>query len=186
VETREPKAVAAAGVTQYEHGEGAETDQAFAELWEPLGQTVQITLPIAAMLPESYVPDMNLRLQLYRRMARLRSEAEIGDMKQELEDRFGPLPEEALDLLFQLRLKVLALAAGVDTIAIDSDQIVVRYGELSQVDRQSVSRKLGGQARLGRHQAWLELDGGGRWRETLVQTLEVLSAARQQHVLTPA
>ena len=50
---------------------------------------MQITLPIAALLPESYVPDVGLRLQLYRRMARLRTEAEIEDMRRELKTALG-------------------------------------------------------------------------------------------------
>jgi transcription-repair coupling factor (superfamily II helicase) len=151
-------------------------------LEEPLGKAIQITLPLPAFLPEDYAGDADLRLQLYRRLARLCSEKEIAEMQHELEDRFGPLPEAATLLLYQLRLKALALAAGVESIATDSDQVVVRYGQLSQTDRQYVSRRLGGEVRLGRVQAWLPLDDRGVWQKTLVRVLEVLGQARTMHV----
>jgi len=73
---------------------------------------VQINLPLDAHLPEYYVPDGSLRLQLYRRLAGLTIKKGIDDMQSELEDRFGPLPVEAENLFYQLRLKVDAMTAG--------------------------------------------------------------------------
>jgi transcription-repair coupling factor (superfamily II helicase) len=65
---------------------------------ESLERTVQISLPLAAYLPESYVPDSALRLQLYRRLAGATTALEVDSLRMELEDRFGPLPEEGQNL----------------------------------------------------------------------------------------
>ena len=151
---------------------------AVATLLEPLDKTVQVTLPLSAFLPEHYISEPELRLKLYRRMARLRSLEDVADMQHELQDRFGPLPEEADLLMFQLRLKVLALGAGVTSIATDSGQIVVRVGTLSQAGRQYVGRKLAGRGRLGRDQIWLPLSKSSTWTETLLDVLHILAEAR--------
>ncbi|MBC8249406.1 MAG: transcription-repair coupling factor, partial [Anaerolineales bacterium] len=79
----------------------------------PLAPSVSIDLPLPAFIPRDYVPDPPLRLRLYRRMAGLATMDEIEEMERELKDRFGDLPEATTNLLYQLRLKVLALRAGV-------------------------------------------------------------------------
>ena len=159
-----------------------------ATLLEPLDWTVQIALPMPAYLPEKYVFGSELRLKLYQRMARLRSEEEIEAMKQELLDRFGPLPPEAQNLLSQLQFKVWALRGGVESIAVESGQIVVRFGSLSQGDRQYVASRLSGQARFGKHQIWLPFEGYQDWPTLLMDTLKVLAgvAARNKTAQTQA
>jgi transcription-repair coupling factor (superfamily II helicase) len=62
--------------------------------WSP-----QITIGTAVMIPESYVPDLQLRLALYRRLADLETPEQIDAFGAELIDRFGPLPEEVQHLL---------------------------------------------------------------------------------------
>ncbi len=160
-----------------------EVQQFASVLLEPLERTVQVSLPIPAFLPEDYIGDAELRLKLYRRMARLRSEHDIVDMQQEMEDRFGPLPPEATQLMYQLRVKVLALEANVESIATDSGQIVIRFGQLSEADRLYISRMLSGKGRLGREQIWLPLDERGAWPDLLLEALGTLSAARSTHIV---
>jgi transcription-repair coupling factor (superfamily II helicase) len=74
--------------------------------------SVTIDLPLPAYLPTDYVADDTLRLQLYRRLGGLGSNQAIEDIEQELQDRFGPLPEPARNLMFQLRIKVMAQKAA--------------------------------------------------------------------------
>ena len=150
---------------------------------EPLERLVQVSLPIPAFLPEDYIEDAELRLKLYRRMARLRTEHDIADMRQEMEDRFGPLPPEAEQLMFQLRVKVLALQGGVESIATDSGQFVIRFGQISDADRLHINRVLAGRGRLGRDQIWLARDESGAWRDLLIETLGILIVARSAHVV---
>jgi transcription-repair coupling factor (superfamily II helicase) len=147
---------------------------------QPLEQSVQINLPLAAYLPDEYVPDSNLRLQLYRRLAGLTSETAIDDLLLELKDRFGPLPDEAENLFYQLRLKIHALAAGAKTIATEEGQVVVRADSLEQLDRVALQRRLGDRARVARRAVWFPLDGDERWRTVLVATLQAIDEGLQE------
>jgi transcription-repair coupling factor (superfamily II helicase) len=141
---------------------------------QPLEQTVQISLPLAAYLPDSYVLDSALRLQLYRRLAGLTSEEEVHDLRTELQDRFGTPPEEAENLFYQLQLKLLALAAGVKAINTEEEQIVARADSLEEVDRTWLQRRLGERARVARRAVWLPWDEEERWRTTLVAVLQAI------------
>lgn len=142
---------------------------------QPLEKTVQISLPLDAYLPEPYLPDSTLRLQLYRRLAGVTSEDELDEMRTELEDRFGPLPPEAEDLFFQLRLKLHALAADVKAIATEEGQVVVRADSLEEVDRDWLQRRLGDRARVSRRAIWLSIEQEDRWRTTLVAVLQAVA-----------
>jgi transcription-repair coupling factor (superfamily II helicase) len=142
---------------------------------QPLEQAVQINLPLAAYLPESYVPDGKLRLQLYRRLAGLTTEKEIDDLRAELEDRFGKLPEEAENLCFQLRLKLDAVRAGAKVITTEEGQIMIRADSLEDLDRVWLQRRLGDRARVARRAIWFPLDEDGRWRTVLIATLQAIA-----------
>ena len=153
---------------------GAGEDTA-AALVMPLEQAVRINLPMDARLPESYVADDELRLQLYRRLAGLTNQSGVGELRLELQDRFGPLPEEAENLFYQLRLKLHALAARVETISVEEEQVVARAKSLEEVDRSWLQRRLGDRARVARRAVWLPLDGDDRWRTTLTAVLQAMA-----------
>jgi transcription-repair coupling factor (superfamily II helicase) len=142
---------------------------------QPLEKSVQISLPLDAYLPDSYVPDSTLRLQLYRRLATVTREEEIDDMRAELEDRFGTIPLETESLFYQLRLKLYALDAEVKVIATEEGQIVVRADSLEELDRDWLQRRLGDRARVARRAVWLPLDEEERWRVTLVAVLQAIA-----------
>ncbi len=73
-----------------------------------LPDEVDLNLPFEAYLPDRYVPEASLKLELYRKMSRARSEDEFLALHGELQDRFGPLPPEAEDLLDVCRIRALA------------------------------------------------------------------------------
>jgi transcription-repair coupling factor (superfamily II helicase) len=75
--------------------------------------TPEINIGLAGAISEDYVADAGVRINLYARLARLRDAQEVEDFAEELEDRFGPLPEDAAALLDVARLQALAKAAGV-------------------------------------------------------------------------
>ena len=77
----------------------------------------EIRLPIPARLPDEYVPSVNQRLVLYKRLASCREDAEVDRIRDEILDRFGPLPSEGENLLRVIRLKVMARKLGV--LAVD-------------------------------------------------------------------
>jgi transcription-repair coupling factor (superfamily II helicase) len=143
-------------------------------LVQPLEQAVRINLPLDAYLPEDYVSDGALRLQLYRRLAGLTSQAEIDDLRSELQDRFGPLPTQGENLFFQLRLKLHALSAGVKTITVEEGQVLVRADSLEEMDRAWLQRRLGERARVARRAVWMPMDENDRWPMALVAVLQAM------------
>ncbi len=152
------------------HMDGREGDAAPRE-------TITIDLPIPTYIPTDYVPDMALRIQLYRRMADVADEAEIDDLAAELADRFGPLPPPAENLMVQLRVKLMALRAGVDAVISDGGQISIRVAGLDEIDRRSLQGRLGHDVRVSRMAVWLPRDGEN-WQETLPDVLERLVEER--------
>jgi transcription-repair coupling factor (superfamily II helicase) len=81
---------------------------------EPLEPEININMP--ALIPESYMPDIDQRLTAYRRLAKMTELKEIADFKTELIDRFGALTTETANLLLKIMLRVLAIKAGVKRI----------------------------------------------------------------------
>ncbi|MCB1496782.1 MAG: transcription-repair coupling factor, partial [Bauldia sp.] len=90
--------------------------------WSP-----QITVGTSIMIPEPYVPDLQLRLGLYRRLADLRDSAEIEAFAAELIDRFGPLPEEVEHLLQLVTIKALCRRANVEKVDAGPKGAVVTF-----------------------------------------------------------
>ena len=79
----------------------------------PLAATAEVELRLPALLPESYVADVPVRLALYKRLAAAPDNAAIDALTEEIVDRFGPLPPPATNLLRVARLKLVARAIGI-------------------------------------------------------------------------
>jgi len=79
--------------------------------WSP-----QISLGMPVMIPEHYVPDLQVRMQLYRQLGDLADAREIDAAGAELIDRFGPLPDEVEALLKVILIKALCRAANVEKV----------------------------------------------------------------------
>ncbi|HTR01069.1 MAG TPA: transcription-repair coupling factor [Candidatus Acidoferrum sp.] len=86
------------------------------DLDQPLRTNTEINLRIPALLPDTYLPDVHGRLMIYKRLASVGSEAELQEMKVELIDRFGLLPEPAQNLLALTRLRLAAEKLGIRKI----------------------------------------------------------------------
>lgn len=134
---------------------------------------VRIDLPLAVSLPEDYVPSTMLRLRMYRRLAELQTVQQIDEVAQELVDRFGPMPKVTENLIYQLRLKVLAQAAGIGMIGLENGRLVLRAasGEFSDVEE--FGARLGPQVTLGKREIVVPFEAG--WREMLLRVLETLA-----------
>ena len=76
----------------------------------------QVSLGISVLIPESYVADLNLRMDLYRRVSRLESDAESEAFAAELIDRFGSVPEEVENLLATVAIKRMCRTANIEKI----------------------------------------------------------------------
>ncbi|MBA4782180.1 MAG: transcription-repair coupling factor [Rhizobiales bacterium] len=90
--------------------------------WSP-----QITVGTPVLIPETYVPDLNLRLQLYRRLADLADAKEIDGFGADLIDRFGPLPEEVEHLLKIVFIKGLCRVANVEKVDAGPKGLVLTF-----------------------------------------------------------
>ncbi|MBN1250122.1 MAG: transcription-repair coupling factor [Anaerolineae bacterium] len=154
---------------------------------EPLG-SITIELPLAVGLPTTYVPDDALRLQLYRRLAEMTTEEDVAQLRAELQDRFGPLPIMAQNMIYQLRLKLLAREARIPAIAVESGQIVLKPPWLKDMDPGEIARlrrELQEQARVGRREIWLPLSWDeSRWQGNLEHVLTQLASWWEEE--TPA
>ncbi len=151
-----------------------------------LPDNVLIDLPLATYIPTDYVPDTQLRLRLYRRMATLDTLAEIDEMAAELADRFGPIPDPVHNLLYQLRAKSLGQMAGVNAVVTEVGQIRIRIAELGGMDRYRLQRYLGENVRVSKSAIWLKKDRGTHeWQIELVQVLEKLRLFERTPGATP-
>jgi len=76
--------------------------------WAP-----QINLGVPVLIPEDYVPDLDVRLGLYRRLSGLQTKVELEGFAAELIDRFGALPKEVNTLMLVVRIKAMCKRAGI-------------------------------------------------------------------------
>ncbi|HUF35617.1 MAG TPA: transcription-repair coupling factor [Gemmatimonadales bacterium] len=81
-----------------------------------------VVLDRPAHLPDGYVPDDDVKLDLYRRLARAEASGEIDGLRDELRERFGPLPGEAEMLLDMARLRVMGAALGLQNVLVRGDE----------------------------------------------------------------
>ncbi len=138
--------------------------------------SVSLDLPLDAYLPEDYVPDAAVRLRLYQRMAASLTPVQVRDMAREMQDRFGPLPPPAANLLEVVRLKALALAAGVESIRSPEHEIAIQTREeraIPQPTRLRLQRKYGDLVKVTPHQVRINRARAGvRWKDILAGVLE--------------
>jgi transcription-repair coupling factor (superfamily II helicase) len=92
------------------------------EQWSP---TINVGLPV--LLPETYVPDLQVRLGLYRRLSGLHESADLENFSAELADRFGPLPEEVKHLLTVVQIKNYCRRAGIAQVDAGPKGAVVSF-----------------------------------------------------------
>ncbi len=88
-----------------------------------------VDLPVEAHLPDDYVPEEAQKLELYRRLARARDAGDLAAFRQELTDRFGPMPGPVVRLVEVAELRLTAEAAGVASMSREEGLLVVRFGE---------------------------------------------------------
>jgi len=135
-----------------------------------------VDLAVSAFLPDDYVPDSQLRLRLYRRMARVESPAQVDGLTEELRDRFGEPPDPVTGLLYLLKVRVLAANAGVQGISGDRSRIAISLPLPLAPDSAAsiMAREPGSEARGTR--IWIQ--AAGDWKGQLVRVLRFLEGLR--------
>ncbi|MGD8732604.1 MAG: transcription-repair coupling factor, partial [Anaerolineales bacterium] len=136
-----------------------------------------IDLPIGSVIPENYIPNRDLRLQLYRRMAAMHSRSQIDSIRDELEDRFGPIPDPLINLLFQLEIKILATKAGIERVTTEGGQILIEVSPerplpALELDAEKIRRSKKG--------LWINARELDDWPDVLLHILEMMSKERSE------
>jgi transcription-repair coupling factor (superfamily II helicase) len=91
-------------------------------------QQAIVDLPLEAHLPDDYVADEAQKLELYRRLANARTAGDVAAFRQEVIDRFGPLPLPVQRLAEVAELRLAAEAVGIASMSREEGQLVVRFG----------------------------------------------------------
>ncbi len=133
------------------------------------GSTVELPLPVS--IPAEYVPDKDVRLGLYRRLAELQSMEDVDALSEEFKDRFGPLPEIVHNLFLQLKIKLLAEAARLASVTAENGQFALRFPE---GDIPASLPDLGELVRVGKTALWMQYISLPDWPEQLARVLEKL------------
>ena len=170
--TEQHGAIAAVGLELYNTmlREAVESQKTGAPVEMPAGLTLD--LPIEHFLPREYVPDEKLRLQVYHDLAAVEDEQSLEAAERNLADRFGKPPAPVRNLLYALRVKLMARAAGVAAIETDGDWLVTRLptgwnGDERRLEAQfrSILYVRFGKVRISLTQA------GAQWKERLIDVL---------------
>ena len=166
-------------------------EEAVAELQEqgrdgaasiaPAQELPRLELPVAASLPETYIPHTPTRLALYQRFAKVRERSALPDLRAELRDRFGPLPPPVENLLTLLDLRALAAAVGIESILHTQTGITLNLREEVGSARIPLQRALGPAASVGNRQIKLSMRAlGDPWLPRLTRALERLQVFRER------
>jgi len=165
-------AIAAVGLELYNSmlRDAVESQKTGTPIEMPAGLTLD--LPLEHFLPREYVPDEKLRLQVYHDLAAVDDEERLAAAERNLVDRFGKLPSPVRNLLYALRVKLLARAAGVTAVESDGDWLVMRLpvgwnGDERRLESQfrSILYVRFGKVRISITQA------GAQWKDRLIDVL---------------
>jgi transcription-repair coupling factor (superfamily II helicase) len=100
----------------------------------------QLNLGLNIRIPADYVPEENQRLQMYKRVARVETESQLGDVTAEMTDRYGPPPPAVRNLLDYASLKLLCMKVGVNAIERKRDIVTLKFQQNATVDPEQLAR----------------------------------------------
>ena len=140
---------------------------------------VSVDLPLSIGIPVDYIPDQTMRIKLYRRLADMQDEEGVQAMQDEFIDRFGALPEPLENLFYQMRVKLRAEMAGITSVAMEGEQIVLRYPQLPEGATRTLPN-IGMGIRAGKNAYWMPAAGGPKaWKDKLLEALGEIIAVWQ-------
>ena len=140
---------------------------------------VSVDLPLQAHLPAEYVTDEAARLSLYQRLAAVKREGDLGEMVEEVQDRFGPLPVEAQNLFYLVNVKLVAAELGISSVSTVEDEIVIKLDGTPLTLRNRLQRQYGPKIRVLSNQIRLQRGRGDGWLLVLQQILEEVREAAE-------
>ena len=98
----------------------------------------EININLSSYFSEDYIPAIDQRLMLYKRLSGVTELKELSDIKEELVDRYGEVPEEAQNILLKIMLKIMAIKAGIKRLDISAQQMQVYFSERHQKNPQGI------------------------------------------------
>ena len=145
------------------------------ELVEGAEEPTRVELPINAGIPEDYIEHLPTRLSVYQRLAKLTERRELPEIREELRDRFGPVPDEVENLLKVSELRAIAGAAGAESVIRSGEAIAITLRNAVGGAKAPLQRALGPSAQVGNAQIQMPLRPlGDQWLSRLTRTLERL------------
>jgi transcription-repair coupling factor (superfamily II helicase) len=132
-----------------------------------------IDLPLPAYIPEDYVTDLRIRLNLYQNMVMIDKAEQLETLVQEFNDRFGALPTEVKNLIYTVKVKVLATNAGIESISTERGTIILRLFECVKFDKKKLEIISREGLMIGNNQIRLNLRClEKKWQQVLEEVLE--------------
>ncbi len=135
--------------------------------------SIVLNLPLPAYIPDDWVEELALRLQIYRRIGSLTQPEEVHAMRDELLDRFGRLPQAVDGLLYQMEAKLLAQHAAATAVIVNATNVQIKLPYLAEINRDALADAIGSDARVTR--TAVEVPRDNAWRERLLKLLAQLS-----------
>ena len=141
-----------------------------------------IDLGLPASIPEELVPHMPARMAMYQRLARATTVDAVDDLPREFMERFGHrLPDELHNLLFGVRVRVLAKVAGVESVTRRAERVTLKLVDQVGGARIALERALGHGTTVGNQQVHVPLaQGHTPWGQALLEVLGELAAFRER------
>ncbi|MBL0941380.1 MAG: transcription-repair coupling factor, partial [Alphaproteobacteria bacterium] len=148
------------------------------------GWTPQINTGMPVLIPELYVPDLLVRLNLYRRLSELETSTEIEAFAAELIDRFGPLPFEVENLLQTIKMKQLCRTAGIEKLEAGPKGAVITFRDhtfsnpfelLNYMNTQAGTAKVRPDQKLSFIRPWQDLKSRIQGLHRLLEDLATLA-----------
>ena len=146
---------------------------------------VRVSLRLSAHIPEAYISHMPTRLAIYQRLTGVRDRKEVEDIRDELQDRFGSLPDIVANLLYLVDLKLQASKAGVESISLSGSTATFTLEDSVGGARLALEKALGAQTRVGNRQVHVTLRSKeDLWRKDLAGVLDRLLDFRETTLAT--
>jgi transcription-repair coupling factor (superfamily II helicase) len=97
-------------------------------------EAVHIDLNLESYLPDDYIPDTKLKMEIYRKINRISSNREVEEIEKELVDRFGPIPHQVKNLLVESEVRIAAQASNIRSLVRVNGSIIFQIESLKKAE----------------------------------------------------
>lgn len=138
--------------------------------------TVSVDLKLNAYIDQDYIENTRARFNIYQRLAKCDSIETEKEIKEELADRFGEIPQETANLLYIVEIKMLALAAGVESVSNNGNHIVISFRDGIPQAGYERANTFGSSVVFGNKQIRIESNtADDRWEALLREILQMMA-----------